>query len=85
MFLVNIANPGVLLVALYLTICLIYLGKEAKNAYVTLLPLLVFLVLLVMHGIQFSIVSRRKCTNDCKMFISRFYNDIIIIYGIFMD
>lgn len=54
MFFINIANPGVLLVALFLTICLIYLGKEAKNAYVTLLPLLVFLLLLVMHGIQFS-------------------------------
>lgn len=55
MFFINIANPGVLLVALFLTICLIYLGKEAKNAYVTLLPLVVFLILLVMHGIQFSI------------------------------
>ncbi len=55
MFIVNVANPGVLLLALFLTICFIYLGKEAKNAYVTLLPLIVFVILLVMHVIQFSI------------------------------
>ena len=56
MFFVNVAQPWVLLVSLFLTICLIYVGREAKNSYVTLMPLAVFLILLVMHGIQFLIL-----------------------------
>lgn len=56
MFFINIANPWILLVALFITICLVYIGKEAKNAYVPLMSLIVFLILLVMHGIQFLIL-----------------------------
>ena len=53
MFLVNIANPWVLLIALFVTLCFMYIGKEGKNAKVPLMPLIVFIILLVMHGIQF--------------------------------
>ncbi|MCI8999449.1 MAG: hypothetical protein HFJ26_00540 [Clostridia bacterium] len=53
MFLINVADPWILLLSLFLTICLVYIGKEAKNAYVPMLTLVVFLILLVMHGIQF--------------------------------
>lgn len=56
MFFVDIANPWILLTSLFLTICFIYIGKESKNAYVPLLPLIVFLILLVMHGIQLLIL-----------------------------
>ncbi len=56
MFLVNVANPWVLLLSLFITICLIYIGKEAKNAYIPMMALVVFLILLVMHGIQFLIL-----------------------------
>lgn len=56
MFLVNIANPVILLLALFLTICFIYIGKGAKNAYVALIPLIVFLILLVMHSMQLLIL-----------------------------
>ncbi len=52
MFLVNIANPWALLIALFVTVCFIYIGKEGKNAKVPLMPLIVFLILLVMHGMQ---------------------------------
>ncbi len=34
MFLVNIANPWALLIALFVTVCFIYIGKEGKNAKV---------------------------------------------------
>lgn len=53
MFLVDIANPWATLIALFVTVCFIYIGKEGKNAKVPLMPLIVFLILLVMHGIQF--------------------------------
>lgn len=56
MFLINVANPWVVLVSVFIIICLIYIGKEAKNAYVPLMGLIVFLILLIMHGIQFLIL-----------------------------
>lgn len=56
MFLVNVANPWILLVCVLLTMCFLYIGKESKNAYVSLLPLVVFIIMLVMHGIQFLIL-----------------------------
>ena len=56
MFLIDVANPWVLLMSLFLTVCFIYIGKEAKNAYVPLLSLIVFLILLAMHGIQYLIL-----------------------------
>ena len=56
MFFINVANPWVLLLSLFLVICVIYIGKEAKNAYVPMTGLVVFLILLIMHGIQFLIL-----------------------------
>lgn len=56
MFFINVANPGALLISIFVIICLIYIGKEAKNAYVPMMALIVFLILLVMHGIQFLIL-----------------------------
>lgn len=53
MFLINVTDPWVLLISVFVILCLLYLGKEAKNAYLPLLALIVFLILLVMHGIQF--------------------------------
>jgi len=56
MFLINVANPIILVVSLFITMCFVYIGKESKNAYVALLPLVVFIILLLMHGIQFLIL-----------------------------
>lgn len=56
MFLVNVANPIILVISLFITMCFVYIGKESKNAYVPLLPLVVFIILLLMHGIQFLIL-----------------------------
>lgn len=57
MFLIDISNPIILLVALFTTLCLIYLGKEAKNSYIPAISLVVFLILLIMHGIQISTLA----------------------------
>lgn len=53
MFFINMADPWSLLIALFLTICFIYIGKEAKKSYVPLLPLIVYLLLLIMHTVQY--------------------------------
>ncbi len=59
MFFIDVTNPWILLVALFLTICLIYIGKEAKNAKVPMMSLIVFLVLLVMHSIQVLLLNEQ--------------------------
>lgn len=53
MIFINVATPWALLIALFLTICVIYIGKEAKNAYVPMMALIIFLIMLVMHGMEF--------------------------------
>ncbi len=53
MFFINMVDPWSLLIALFLTICFVYIGKEAKKSYVPLLPLIVYLLLLVMHVVQY--------------------------------
>lgn len=53
MFLINVANPAVVLLSVFLIMCLLYIGKEAKNAYVPLMSLIVYIILLIMHGIQY--------------------------------
>lgn len=54
MFFIDTSSPVVVLVALGIVLALIYLGKEAKNAYVPLISLISFLIILVMHVIQYS-------------------------------
>lgn len=56
MFFINVADPWILLLSLFITMCLVYIGKEAKNAYVPLMALIVFLILLILHGIQLLIL-----------------------------
>lgn len=58
MFFIDVANPWILLLVLFLTLCFIYIGKEAKNAYVALVPLIAFLVLIVMHVIQYLLTNQ---------------------------
>lgn len=57
MFFIDTSNPVVVLVGLGITLALIYIGKEAKNAYVPLVSLIAFLVLLVMHVVQYTALS----------------------------
>ncbi len=77
MVLINIANPWVLLTALFITLCFMYIGKEAKSAAVALLPLIAFLVLLVMHGLQYLTMS----TSEIVPILSKcLFADFIMIF-----
>lgn len=53
MFFINMVDPWSLLIALFLTVCFMYIGKEAKKSYVPLMPLIVYLIILIMHTIQY--------------------------------
>ena len=57
MFVFNITNPMTLVLLLVATVLLIFLGQEIKKSYVTLIPLIAYLILLVWHVTQMVTVS----------------------------
>lgn len=57
MFILNIANPLTLFLILLAVILLIFLGQEIKKSVAVAIPLFAFLVLLVIHVVQVSILS----------------------------
>ena len=57
MFFINLSDPATILISLFLVMSFMYLGKQAKNAYIPALPLATFLMLLVMHSIQILTLS----------------------------
>lgn len=57
MFFINLSKPESILISLFLVMCFMYLGKQAKNAYIPLMPLVTFLLLLVVHSIQILTLS----------------------------
>lgn len=57
MVIVDLTNPITLLLVVLATTLLIFLGQERKKSSVAMIPLMVFLVLLVTHVIQISILS----------------------------
>ena len=57
MFVFNITNPVTLLLLLVATVLLIFLGQEIKKSYVTIIPLVGFLILLMWHVAQMVTIS----------------------------
>lgn len=57
MFVFNITNPLTLILLLVVTVLLIFLGQEIKKSYITLIPLVSFLILLIWHVAQMVTVS----------------------------
>lgn len=50
---INMVNPWSLLTALFVTIGFVYIGKYAKNSYVVLMPVIGYILVLLMHIIQY--------------------------------
>lgn len=57
MFIINLTNPITLFLVLVATILLIFLGQEMKKSYITIIPLITHLGLLIMHTIQILTLS----------------------------
>ena len=54
MFILNIANPITLILLVTACILLFFLAKEIKKSYIVMIPLFVFLILIVIHVIEWS-------------------------------
>ena len=79
MYIVNLSEPYAIVGALMVTLLCIILGKEFKKSILPAIALFVFLVLLVMHTFQStiltdaaykSIVTVSMCVDACMIFLS---------------
>lgn len=80
MFFINMVDPWSLLIALFLTVCFIYIGKEAKKSYVPLVPLIVYLIILVMHTIQYIFKMPVQAENSFLVLSQSILIDCILIF-----
>ena len=57
MFFIDLTNPITLILAVIGTVLVIFLSQELKKSYITAIPLIIFLILLVVHVIQMMTIS----------------------------
>ena len=56
MYIVNLSEPYTIIGALMVTLLFIILGKEFKKSYLPAIPLFIFLILLLIHTFQSTIL-----------------------------
>ena len=79
MYIVNLSGSNTIILSLMLTLLFILLGKEFKKSLLPTVPLFLFLILLLIHALQLtvlteaiyrSIVIRSMCVEACMIFLS---------------
>lgn len=79
MYIVNLSEPYTIIGALMVTLLFIIFGKEFKKSWLPAVPLFVFLILLVIHTFQStvltelyykSMVTVSMCVDACMIFLS---------------
>lgn len=58
MFIVDVSDPITLLLLLAATLLLIFLGKEIKKPHAPAIALVLYLILIIVHSIQFAIIDK---------------------------
>lgn len=82
---INMVDPWSLLIALFVTIGFIYIGKEAKKSYVPLMPTVVYLLLLVMHVIQYIFNMPIQYENSNTVYAQCILIDCILLYASYIS
>ena len=57
MYIFNISHPLTLVLSLAVLVLLLFLAQEQKNSTIALLPLIAFLIIITIHGIQIFMVK----------------------------
>lgn len=83
MFIFDVTNPMTLVLLLAATVLLIFLGKETKKPYVPALPLVFFLILLVVHSVQFVNVPELNYETYRSTLLGCLTVDLIMIFVTF--
>ncbi len=83
MFIVDITNPLTLILLVIATALLIFLGKEIKKPIAPALPLVFFLLLIIMHSIQFAFLPDANYEQYYSTILGCITVDIIMIFVTF--
>ena len=82
---INMVSPWNLLIALIVTIGFIYIGKAAKNSYVALMPVIGYLLILVMHVIQYIFNMPIQYGNPSQIYAQCILIDGILLYASYIS
>lgn len=82
---INMVNPRSLLIALFVTIGFIYIGRGAKNSYVALMPVIGYLLILVMHIIQYMLNMPIQYENSAQIYAQCVLIDSILLYASYIS
>ena len=77
---IDVTNPLTLLLLLGATILLIFLGKEIKKPHAPAIALIFYLVLVVVHCIQFANIPQVNYEEYKSMLIGCITVDLIMIF-----
>ncbi len=83
MFIIDVTNPLTLLLLLAATVLLIFLGKEIKKPFAPALPLIFFLLLVVMHSVQFMQIPEVNYDEYYSTLLGCITIDLIMIFVTF--
>ena len=85
MFIIDVSNPLNLLLLLTATVLLIFLGKELKKPYIPAISLVAFLILVLMHSVQFSEVADLLESEARTVLIRCIGIDLVMIFLSFIS
>ena len=81
----DVSNPLTLFLLLVATVLLVFLGKEVKKPYAPAFSLFFFLILVIIHSIQFATLSG----SNVELYKSTLFNcialDLIMIFVTFFS
>ena len=80
MYIFNITQPITLLLLVAVTVLLIFLGREIKKPHAPAVALIFFLILIVIHTVQLSMVPEENYEEIRKTIISCLGIDFVMIF-----
>lgn len=83
MYIIDVTNPITLVLLLAATVLLIFLGKEIKKPYAPAIGLIFFLVLVLIHSVQFATIPELNYEENYSTLVRCISVDLIMIFVTF--
>ena len=80
MYIIDVTNPITLVLLLAATVLLIFLGKEIKKPYAPAIALIFFLVLVLIHSVQFATIPEANYEANHSTLLGCICVDLIMIF-----
>lgn len=80
MFIIDVTNPLTLVLLLIATVLLIFLGKEIKKPHAPAIPLIFFLLLIVIHSVQFAMIPETNYEYYYSTLLGCITVDLVMIF-----